>query len=285
MTLRMEMPELKFAPQTGGGKSWTQLVLPKSDTPAADGKPGIPVISRSFARAGRREAHGRAGQHRVVHDRGRRRVPRPARAAGRQPDPGPAEGRPEQPAEARLPQGLVRAGQVRARRRRLQERLARPGGGGVRPDPRPGARRHDRRPADPGRAVRRRGPHAQGAQHRRRRASTFEGGSKTFTPELELAVGALAAVASSRACSTRGIVKSKLPFVIRRCGEEMLVITNPATQAAADQFAVGKRAQGWRTNVFQTGAGRGPDRHDPGADPDVHPRPARPRCCASIRAT
>ncbi len=37
----------------------------------------------------------------------------------------------------------------------------------------------------------------------------------------------------------------------------MLVITNPATQAAADAFAVGKRAQGWRTNVFQTGAGAG----------------------------
>ena len=55
----------------------------------------------------------------------------------------------------------------------------------------------------------------------------------------------------------RGIITYAAPFVIRRCGEEMLVITNPATQAAADQFAVGKRAQGWRTNVFQIGAGAG----------------------------
>ena len=37
----------------------------------------------------------------------------------------------------------------------------------------------------------------------------------------------------------------------------MLVITNPATLAAANQFAIGKRAQGWRTNVVQTGAGAG----------------------------
>ena len=37
----------------------------------------------------------------------------------------------------------------------------------------------------------------------------------------------------------------------------MLVITNPATQGVADIFAAAKRAQGWRTNVFQTGAGAG----------------------------
>ena len=98
MTLRMEMPELKFAPQTGGGKSWTQLVLPKSDTPRRRRRARHPGHQPQLRRAGRREALGRAGQHRVVHDRGRRRVPRPGRAAGcRRPIPGPPKGDPNNP--------------------------------------------------------------------------------------------------------------------------------------------------------------------------------------------
>ena len=69
-------------------------------------------------------------------------------------------------------------------------------------------------------------------------------------------MGARAAHAA-REPLNRGAILSKVPFGIRRCGEEMLVITNPATQAAADQFALGKRAQGMRTNVFQVGSGAG----------------------------
>ena len=84
---------------------------------------------------------------------------------------------------------------------------------------------------------------------------TFEGGPKTFSRELgspwERAQRTLVS-----SLLNAGIVECG-PFVIRRCGEEMLVITNAATQAAADQFATAKRAQGWRTNVFQVGAGAG----------------------------
>ena len=85
---------------------------------------------------------------------------------------------------------------------------------------------------------------------------TFDGGPKTFSPELnspwERAQQRLVA-----SLLNFSVIRSKLAFILRRCGEEMLVITNSATRAAADQFAVAKRAQGWRTNVFETGAGAG----------------------------
>jgi peptidase C25-like protein len=45
--------------------------------------------------------------------------------------------------------------------------------------------------------------------------------------------------------------------ILRRCGEEMVVITNPSTIAAANTFATARRAAGIRTNVFQTGGGPG----------------------------
>ena len=48
MRLRVSMPQLQFAPQNGGGKNWTQLVLPNTDTLGNDGKPGIPVVSQQF---------------------------------------------------------------------------------------------------------------------------------------------------------------------------------------------------------------------------------------------
>jgi hypothetical protein len=85
---------------------------------------------------------------------------------------------------------------------------------------------------------------------------TFEGGSHGFSEQLQspwerpqrtLRNGLLNA----------GAVRGELPRIFERCGEEMLVITNPLTLDAANQFATAKRAQGMRTSVFQTGTGPG----------------------------
>ena len=104
-------------------------------------------------------------------------------------------------------------------------------------------------------------------------AIDFKGGSHEFSEELgspwEQPQRRLAA-----SLINAGIVKTKKPFVLRPCGEEMLVITNPATLAAANQFSTARNAAGILTRVVQTGAGRGSDRHDRGRDPDLHPRPA-----------
>ena len=87
-------------------------------------------------------------------------------------------------------------------------------------------------------------------------AVTFQGGSHQFSDELrspwEYPQRRLAASLINRDIVSRGLRE-----IYRRCGEEMLVITNPATLAAANAFAIGKRGQGMRTTVVQTGAGTG----------------------------
>jgi hypothetical protein len=47
------------------------------------------------------------------------------------------------------------------------------------------------------------------------------------------------------------------PQSFQRCGEEMLVVTNPSTLAAANTFAGAKRAQGMRTTILETGTDPG----------------------------
>ena len=85
---------------------------------------------------------------------------------------------------------------------------------------------------------------------------TFEGGSHSFSDQLgspwEQPQRRLA-----DALLNGEIVRRDPPFVIERCGEEMMVITNPSTVAAANQLAVARRAAGIRTNVFQTGGAPG----------------------------
>jgi Peptidase family C25/Propeptide_C25 len=49
LTARVTLPDLKFVSRSAGGHTWTQLVLPNTDSPQAPGKPGIPVTSTQFA--------------------------------------------------------------------------------------------------------------------------------------------------------------------------------------------------------------------------------------------
>ena len=48
MSVRVKLPALKLVPETGGGQTWTKLVLPDTQAPNAPGAPGIPVVSSSF---------------------------------------------------------------------------------------------------------------------------------------------------------------------------------------------------------------------------------------------
>ena len=82
----------------------------------------------------------------------------------------------------------------------------------------------------------------------------FTGGPKTFSDQL----GSPWETAQSRIAdgliNVAVIKKTKRPIVVQPCGEELLVITNPATRTAADTFAVAKRGMGYLTSVRETGA-------------------------------
>jgi hypothetical protein len=49
LRVRVRLPELRFVPRNGGGRTWTQLVLPDTDSPQKPGTPGIPIVSSQFA--------------------------------------------------------------------------------------------------------------------------------------------------------------------------------------------------------------------------------------------
>ena len=50
MKLRVQLPALRFVATDDGGKSWTKLVLPNTDSPGTPGTPGIPIASCSGSR-------------------------------------------------------------------------------------------------------------------------------------------------------------------------------------------------------------------------------------------
>jgi hypothetical protein len=245
MRLRVKLPALAFTAQTGGGKSWTQLVLPNSDAPGADGTPGIPVVSSTFGVPdGATVKVAASGAESYVIDG--------VDVFPNQPEPvdlGSDDPKPNflKPPFATKPFQIDKAAYNED--------------GFVPPAPADGQILGQARDVTIG------GLQIPAAQydaddHKLKVLNsvdvvvTFDGGPKTFSDELsspwERSQRGLVA-----GLVNRDVVRSKLDFVLRRCGEEMLVITNPATRAAADQFAIGKRAQGWRTNVFETGAGAG----------------------------
>ena len=81
---------------------------------------------------------------------------------------------------------------------------------------------------------------------------TFEGGSHTFSEQLD-SPWEQAQRRLRNSLLNASVVRADRPIFLERCGEEMLVITNPSTLAAANTFAAAKRAQGMRTSVVQTG--------------------------------
>ena len=83
---------------------------------------------------------------------------------------------------------------------------------------------------------------------------TFEGGPKTISD----AIGSPWETAQRRTAggllNTNVIRKIDREIIYQPCGEELLVITNPATLSAANTYATARRAAGFLTRVFQTGS-------------------------------
>ena len=113
----------------------------------------------------------------------------------------------------------------------------------------------------------------------------FVGGPHTFNEALGDPWEEFQRRLTNSLLNVRLLQRVDLREIIRRCGEQMVVITNPSTVAAANTFAAARNAAGIRTHVFQTGIGPGLSGDDPGRDPGLHPRPAQQTCSASARAT
>ena len=255
ISVRVEMPALRFTGQTGGGKSWTELVLPNSDTAASDGRPGIPVLSKLVGVPDGAKLSVKSSSAETYTIDGVDVFPQQPEPLDAQTIPGPPQGDPNNPLKPNFDTGqfATKPFTIDARAYRTDAFLP--------------AARASGQILGQARDVTIGGLLLPAVQYNAADrtlkvinaltiTATFEGGTKTFSPELG-SPWERSQRSSLASLLNTNVIRRDFPFVIRRCGEEMLVITNAATRAAADQFAVGKRAQGWRTNVFETGAGAG----------------------------
>ena len=242
MRLRVQLPALRFVNRVGGGRTWTKLVLPKTDSPGRAGTPGIPMVSEILgvpAGAALDVDATRATSYTIqqvdVFPNQRQAVDQGAPAPG-------SRARFASPPFRLDPAAYRRAGKVPADAA-------------------------DGRILGQSRDITLGNLRVPAAQYDARKKTlkvlnsvdvtiTFEGGSHSFSdqlgspweqPQRRLAESLL----------NGEIVRRDPPFVIERCGEEMMVITNPSTVASANQLAVARRAAGLRTNVFQTGGAPG----------------------------
>ena len=244
LRVRIDLPELQFVPREAGGKLWTQLVVPNSDAPGTPGTPGIPVVSEILAVPDGATIQLKTNDVDKVVVGGVDVFPA-------QPDPvdqdtappnffkGPFADAPFQLNEkAYAKDGLVPAKPADA------DSL------GQARDLNIGALQI---------------PTAQYNPDSKKLVLlksvdvtlTFAGGPHTFSDELGNPWEQFQHRLGSVLLNANVVGRIDIREIIRRCGEEMMVITNPATLAAANTFAAARNAAGIRTQVFQTGAGSG----------------------------
>jgi hypothetical protein len=249
MRVRVRLPQLRFVPQTDGDLAWTKLVLPDTDAPGAPGTPGIPVASSVIGVPAGAKLGVKAARTTSITIDGVDVYPIQPEPVDQAPPPvvtlppdflePPFAAKPFTfDPKAYRKKGLTPAASARGallgRVRDLQiGTLQVPA---ARYDP-----TTDRLEVLTSVDV----------------DVTF-GGAKTFSDQI----GSPWETPQNRvvaALLNADFIKkvTKRPIVVQPCGEEMLVITNPATRSAADTFADARRAAGLRTSVRETGAGAG----------------------------
>ena len=242
MKVRVDLPALRFVDEEGGGRTWTKLVLPETDTPAESGSPGIPMVTNTLAVPEGATLKVEASDKSSYTLDGVDVFPEQPQAA----DGGPPVDFTKPPYAT--PPFLVDNADYRKR-------------GNQPADAAEGAI------LGQSRDITLANLQVAAAQYDAPKKSLtvfnsmtvtvqFEGGSHKFSdllaspweqPQRRLLGGLL----------NRDAVRVDIPALLGRCGEEMLVITSPATLAQANTFATAKRAQGMRTTVAETGAGAG----------------------------
>ncbi|MGH2897625.1 MAG: C25 family cysteine peptidase, partial [Solirubrobacteraceae bacterium] len=240
ITLRVRLPQLQFVSEQGGGKSFTKLVAPGTETPGNPGQPGIPVSSEVIAVPDGAQLEVKATKTESFTIGGVEVFPI-------QPDPVDQAGG-QSPAPNFLSGPFARQPFVKE---------------GRTSGPVPAAPAFGRALGQ-ARDLNIAGLHFPSAQYNPRTDTlkvftrldvrvTFSGGSKAFTGAL----GSPWETAQNRIAggllNAGAIRKFVRPIVYQPCGEELLVITNPSTLASANTYATARRAAGFLTRVFQTG--------------------------------
>lgn len=250
MRVRVRLPQLRFVPQTGGGQAWTKLVLPNTDAPGAPGTPAIPVASSLVGVPAGATLGVKAARTTSITIDGVDVYPI-------QPDsvdqaPPPVVTLPPDFLQAPFAAQPFEVDPTAYRKRGLTPAASARGAllGHVR-DLEIGALQVPAAQYDPTTDTLKVVTSVDVDV-------TFDGGTKTFSDQ----VGSPWETPQNRvlaALLNADFIKkvTRRSIVVQPCGEEMLVITNPATRAAADTFADARRAAGLRASVRETGAGAG----------------------------
>jgi hypothetical protein len=241
LTVRVDLPDLQFVPRTAGGQTWTELMLNQTGTAAADGAPGIPIVADTFAVPDGADVSADVTDvqsytlkdvnvYPVQPDVGDDDTPAPDFNSG------PYVSGPfvfDRDAYAATDGGPAASALVLGTARNLLIGALRL----------PTAQLNT--PA-----------HTLTVTTSATVRINFNGGTHTF-PSVLLSPWERPAQRLASSLLNGGLLSRVQPPPLFRCGEEMVVITNPATRAAADTFATAKRNQGMRTKVIEFGTGAG----------------------------
>jgi Peptidase family C25/Propeptide_C25 len=241
-TVRVQMPELRFVPRVAAGKTWSQLVVSNATVTGAEGSPGIPSIGDSFGVPEGASVSVAPSSVESYELDGVDVFPS-------QPEPVDVEDFPDFTAPPYGDLGFAFDKAAYASKSPVPAAAADASLLGTARDVAIGAFQI---------------PAAQyvAASGKLKVITSidlhvsFIGGSHSFSDEL----GSPWEQAQRRTASSllNGSVVGRSPnFAGTKCGEEMLVITNPETRAAADELASARNLAGIRTVVVETGAGAG----------------------------
>jgi hypothetical protein len=243
MRLRVKLPGVRFAARSGGGKSWTQLVLPNTDAPGAPGTPGIPTAASTFGVPDGASVDVDPGKTTSYTLDGVDVYPV-------QPDTADANTNAPNFLKPPFAAAPFKLSSKAYDKKGLFPADAADGGIiGTSRDITIGGLNVPAVQYDP--------------TKKKLKVLTsvdvkidFKGGSHEFSNEL----GSPWEQPQRRLAGSllnAGIVRPGGGIIYQPCGEEMLVITNPATLAAATQLSTARNAAGLLTRVVQTGAGAG----------------------------
>lgn len=243
MKLRIQLPAVQFAPRTGGGKAWTQMLMPNDEATGEPGTPGVPITSDVIG------------------------VPDGAKVVVKSSDVDSyvLDGVNLYPAQPDAADAVAKAPNFDkppfTNSSFAFDAKAYKTGGMVPSTPADGGILGQARDVTIGNLL------VPGAQYNPKTDQLkvltsvdvnviFKGGTHAFSNELaspweQAQRDRLAGLLNAN------IISSKILEILQPCGEEMLVITNPATLAAAETFAIARRAAGFRTRIVQTGAAAG----------------------------
>jgi len=244
LRVRVQLPAVQFVAREAGGKAWTQLVLPNSDSPGAPGTPGIPVVSDVLA------VPDGAKLKVSVNDVDKVLIDGV--------DVFPVQ---VDPVDQEFPAPNFLKGPFADRPFALDEKAYAKN------------RVVPAKPADADALGTVRDLNVGGLQIPTAQYNPdtkklvllksvdvtvgFAGGPHTFSDELANPWEQFQRRLTGTFLNSRLLGRFDVRELIRRCGEEMLVITNPSTVAAANTFAAARNAAGIRTTVWQIGGAPG----------------------------